>query len=312
MKIQKLTDKDRWDRFLIESEASFTQSIGWGDLKSKNQSVGRLEAEEDGELVGLCQFLEEENPFGEYFYIPYGPVGKSEEVRNRLLEEVGKIAEKEGKVFVKSEPQKEVSIGEESKHRIQPKKTLVRNISGSDEDILKSFKEGTRYSVRYSKRKGVEIKCGKDEDDLHAFFELLNKTEDRQDFDSFSREYFSNLLSTINSDLFLAVSEEGEVVASTVFGYFGNVATSLHSAFDYEKRKLRATSLIRYEAILKAKEEGCDKFDAWGIDEEEMPGVTKFKKGFGGEEVVYPEGVDLPIETIKYKAYKAAATIIKN
>ena len=312
MKIQKLTDKDRWDRFLIKNKASFTQSIDWGKLKEKNQRVGRLEAKKEGELVGVCQFLEEENPFGEYFYIPYGPVGQSVEIRDELLKRVADIGKKEGKTFVKVEPRKEVGVGEESKHRIQPQKTLVRDISNNKEDILNSFEEGTRYSVRYSGRKGVEIKCGKNDEDLDAFFQLLNKTEDRQDFKSFSEDYFRELLATINSDLFLALSKEGEVVASTIFGYFGKMATSLHSAFDYEKRKLRATSLIRYEAILEAKKKGCEKFDAWGIDEEKMPGVTKFKKGFGGEEVIYPEGVDLPIESIKYKAYKAAATIIKN
>lgn len=311
MKINQLTDKNRWDQFLIENEASFTQSINWGELKSKSQSIGRLEAMDEGELVGVCQFLEEKNPFGEYFYIPYGPVGKSTKIRNELLKEVAKIGEQEGKIFVKSEPRKKVSIGEPTPHRIQPKKTLVRSIKESPEDILQSFKKGTRYSVRYSRRKGVEIRCGKSKKDLDQFFELLNKTEDRQNFQSFSEDYFEKMLSTIDSDLFLAISEEGDVVASTIFGYFGNVATSLHSAFDYEKRKLRATSLIRYEAMLKAKKEGCEKFDAWGIDEQEMPGVTKFKKGFGGEEVVYPEAVDVLIRTIKYKAYKTAGKIIK-
>ena len=311
MKIQKLTDKDRWDRFLIKNKASFTQSIDWGKLKEKNQRVGRLEAKKEGELVGVCQFLEEENPLGEYFYIPYGPIGQSVEIRDELLKKVAEIGEKEGKTFIKAEPRQEVSVGQSTPHRIQPKKTLVRSIKEDPEEILQSFKEGTRYSVRYSKRKGVEIRCGKSEDDLDQFFELLNKTEDRQDFQSFSEDYFRNLLSVIDSDLFLAVSEEGEVVASTIFGYFGKVATSLHSAFDYEKRKLRATSLIRYRAMLEAKENGCEKFDAWGIDEEDMPGVTKFKKGFGGREVVYPDAVDIAIKKIKYKAYKTAGKVIK-
>lgn len=312
MKIQRLTNEDRWDQFLIDKEASFTQSIDWGRLKGKGQRVGRLEAEKEGQLVGVCQFLEEENPFGEYFYVPYGPVGESVEIRDQLLKRVADIGKKEGKTFVKAEPRKEVGVGEESKHRIQPQKTLIRDISDDKEDVLNSFEEGTRYSVRYSGRKGVEIKCGKKDEDLDAFFQLLNKTEDRQDFKSFSEDYFRDLLATINSDLFLALSREGEVVASTIFGYFGKTATSLHSAFNYEKRKLRATSLIRYEAMLEAKRKGCEKFDAWGIDEEEMPGVTKFKKGFGGKAVSYPDGVDLPLEIIKYKAYKAAAIIIKN
>ncbi len=311
METTKPKNKKDWNEYLIRKEASFTQSFEWGDLKKKTQKVGRLEVRDNKKIVGVCQFLEEKNFFGEYFYIPYGPVGDSIEVRNKLLKKVAEIGKKEGKTFIKSEPREEISIGEKTEHRIQPKKTLIRDISEKPEKILKSFKENTRYSVRYSKRKGVKIKKGQEKKNLENFFDLLKKTEERQDFSSFSKNYFKNLLESINADLFLALSEEGEVVASTIFSYFGNTATSLHSAFDYEKRKLRATSLIRFEAIKEARRQGCEKFDAWGIDEEKMPGVTKFKKGFGGEEVVYPEGKDTPLKFIKYKTYKAASKIIK-
>ncbi|MGM0438809.1 MAG: lipid II:glycine glycyltransferase FemX [Patescibacteria group bacterium] len=312
MKINSIQDKEQWDDYLKANNHSFTQSIDWGDFKSKNQRVERIEAREDGELIGVCQFLEENNPFGEYFYIPYGPVGKNEKVRENLLKEVVKIGEKEGKTFVKAEPTQKITTGKSTHHRIQPKKTLVRDITDDPEQILNSFKENTRYSVRYSKRKGVTIKKSENEEDLEEFFELLEKTEDRQDFNSFSKKYFKDLLNTIDSNLFLAVSKEEDVVASTIFGYFGKTATSLHSAFDYSKRKLRATSLIRFEAIKEAKRKGCIKFDSWGIDEEKMPGVTKFKKGFGGEPVEYPKARDVAIKKLVYQGYNLASKIIKN
>jgi len=312
MKVQESQNEKEWDKFLIKENGSFTQSIDWGNFKKKNQKVKRLEARESGSLVGVCQFLEEKNPFGEYFYIPYGPVGKTKKARNRLFKEVAEIGKKEGKTFVKSEPTKKVRPGRPSNHRLQPEKTLVKDISEEPEEILSGFEENTRYSVRYSKRKGVEIQKNQDEEGLQRFFQLLKKTEERQGFDSFSKEYFKNLLSEIDSDLFLAISEEGKVVASTIFGYFGKTATSLHSAFDYKKRKLRATSLIRFEAIKESKKQGCTEFDAWGIDEEKMPGVTKFKKGFGGEEVRYPEARDIPLKHTKYKGYSLASKVVKN
>ncbi len=311
MEIKQSKNNDEWDNFLIRKKASFTQSTDWGELKSKSQRVERLEAKKKEKLVGVCQFLEEENQFGSYFYVPYGPVGNSIKIRDQLLNKVVEIGKKEEKTFVKVEPKEKISIGTVTPHRIQPKKTLIKEITNSVEDILDSFKKGTRYDVRYAKRKGVVVRCGKSKDDFENFFKLLEKTKKRQDFNSFSKKYFKSLLSTIDSDLFLAVSEDGEVVASTIFGYFGKTATSLHSGFDYEKRKLRATSLVRFEAIKKAKERGCEKFDAWGIDEKDMPGVTKFKKGFGGQEVVYPEARDIPINNIKYQAYFLAAKILK-
>jgi len=311
MRIEKLEKETGWDEYLIKKGASFTQSINWGKLKAKNQRVERLKATEDGSLVGVCQFLEEENPFGEYFYVPYGPVGDSIKVRDKLVKEIVKIGEKEKKSFVKVEPKEEIGVGNKSPHRIQPQKTLIRSIKESPEDILKSFDKETRYSVRYSRRKGVQIKSGKSKKYLDHFSNLLRKTKDRQEFKSFSLSYFENILSVMDSDLFLAFSKNGEVVAATIFGYFGKMATSLHSAFDYEKRKLRATYLIRYRAMLRAKEKGCEKFNAWAVDEDGMEGVTKFKEGFGGKKVSYPEGRDLPINKIKYQGYSLAAKILK-
>lgn len=312
MKIKEVNNRKEWDDYLKDNDYSFTQSIDWGNLKARRQRVKRFEARKNNKLVGVCQFLEENNPFGEYFYIPYGPVGESKEIRERLLKEVVKIGEKEGKTFVKTEPTQEITFGELTNHRIQPRKTLVRDISKDPEEILESFKENTRYSVRYSKRKGVTVQRSESDKDLKKFFKLLEKTEDRQDFNSFSKEYFKELLEVIDSDLFLAVSKEGQVVASTIFGYFGKTATSLHSAFDYSKRKLRATSLIRFEAIKEAKRRGCSRFDSWGIDEEKMPGVTKFKKGFGGDPMEYPKARDVAIKKIKYQGYSLASKIIKN
>ncbi len=311
MKIGKPQNKEDWDQYLISKEASFTQSINWGEFKAKNQRVERFEVRENNHVKGVCQFLEESNPFGEYFYVPYGPVGDSTEIEERLLEKIKELAKKEDKFMIKVEPRKDLRIGQASHHRIQPKKTLVKDITDEPKKILKSFDEGTRYDVRYSKRKGVKIKKGKSKKSIENFFKLLKKTQKRKDFDSFSKNYFENMLKILDTGLFLAFSKEGEVVATTIFGYFGKIATSLHSGFDYEKRDLRATALIRFEAIKESRKRGCEKFDAWGIDKEKMPGVTKFKKGFGGEEVSYPEAKDIPIKKIKYQGYSLAAKIVK-
>ncbi len=42
-----------------------------------------------------------------------------------------------------------------------------------------------------------------------------------------------------------------------------------------------------------------------------MPGVTKFKKGFGGKEVVYPPARDIALKKINYNGYRLAAKILR-
>ncbi len=49
---------------------------------------------------------------------------------------------------------------------------------------------------------------------------------------------------------------------------------------------------------------GCKIYDFWGIDEKKFPGVTNFKRGFRGEEIEYPLGVDIVFNNIWYQIYR--------
>ena len=58
-------------------------------------------------------------------------------------------------------------------------------------------------------------------------------------------------------------------------------------------KKLAASSLLVWEALRLSKKKGCKTFDFEGIFDPRFPqkswlGFTKFKKGFGGREIVYP------------------------
>ncbi len=307
MKIDSPKSKREWDDFLKERESVFTQSFSWGEFKKIYQKVERLEAREEREVVGACQYFREKNPLGDYFYIPFGPISKKEKIREALIKEVFKRALEEKISFIKVEPLEEINLGKISPHRIQPQKTLVSDITSSPDEIIKEFKKGTRYNVRHSRRQGVKIEPSKN---VEEFFNLLEKTKERQGFSSYPKSYFENLLNELDCDLLLARYNK-RVVAATILLYFGKTVTFLHSASDYERRDLNATALIRFESIERAKEKGYLFYDFWGIDEKKFPGVTKFKKGFGGKEVLYPKGRDIPVKRIPYLVYFLTCKIIK-
>jgi lipid II:glycine glycyltransferase (peptidoglycan interpeptide bridge formation enzyme) len=63
---------------------------------------------------------------------------------------------------------------------------------------------------------------------------------------------------------------------------------------------LPAAYAILWEAILEGKRRGCRWFNFWGVvgdDQENHPwfGLSRFKKGFGGEEVWYLHARDYPL-----------------
>ena len=49
-------------------------------------------------------------------------------------------------------------------------------------------------------------------------------------------------------------------------------------------RRVYANNFLLWNAVLEMKKRGCIWFDMGGIDEENTPGIAKFKRGLGGKE----------------------------
>jgi peptidoglycan pentaglycine glycine transferase (the first glycine) len=302
MEIKENKSKEEWENFLLTQKCVFLQSVLWGDFREKYQKVRRIEARENDKIIGVCQFFEEKTIFGNYLYIPFGPVSEIEEVRERLLDKVLEIGKENRCNFVRVEPLYNINRGKRQFSRIQPQRTLVSKIDKPIEEIMKELHSSTRYNVRYAKRKGVVIKEG---DSVDSFYNLLKKTKERQGFSSYPKEYFQDLLKVKGAELVYAIYN-GKIICATILFYFNKTVTFLHSASDYNMKNLRAPALLRFESIRSAKEKGCLYYDFWGIDEKRFPGVTSYKKGFGGEELSYPVGNDFPIRNVLYYLYKIA------
>jgi lipid II:glycine glycyltransferase (peptidoglycan interpeptide bridge formation enzyme) len=175
------------------------------------------------------------------------------------------------------------------------------------EDLLSSFDKDTRYCIRRAKRENVRMQVS---EDINSFYNLLEKASQRHNFNIYSKEYFTKFLSIPFVKLLVA-NYKSQPIAAALVSYFGNRVTYLHAGSDYEKRKLNAPSLVNYKAMQIGIENGFKEYDMWGIDKDKMPGVTKFKKGFQGEELVYPPAKDLLIKEKKYWLYEKAYKYLK-
>lgn len=179
------------------------------------------------------------------------------------------------------------------------------------------------------------------EGELEKFLELLKATAKRDKFKTHAPDYYRLMLNvlgcrasrpvlenvirktandtggdadgritTIKMYIKLWLAYVGkEVVAGAIVGYFGDTATYLHGASSYEHRQLMAPNLLHWEIMKAAKQAGYKKYDFWGIDEKKWPGLTRFKRGFAGHEVLYPGTFDLPIKKFWYKLYRLGRKI---
>ncbi|MFH1671454.1 MAG: peptidoglycan bridge formation glycyltransferase FemA/FemB family protein, partial [Candidatus Portnoybacteria bacterium] len=136
------------------------------------------------------------------------------------------------------------------------------------------------------------------------FLGLLKETAKRDGFHLHPEDYYRKMLEIMGEKIKLfSAGYQGKIIAGSLVCFFDDTAAYLHGASDYNTRNLMAPYLLQWQAILKAKELGLKYYDFYGIDEKKWPGVTRFKKGFGGKKVIYPGAYDVIYSPLWYWGY---------
>lgn len=289
---------------------AFLQSKEWAKFQ---ESLGRKIFWVDGVLIikmplplGLC-----------YLYSPKAAYSLRL-TADSLIQKIKEIAKKEKAIFWRVEPS-EAPPKEFIKIKdTQPKCTLITDISKPESELLATMHEKTRYNLRLSERKGVGISNFQSpisNKNFEEFYDLLQKTSARQKIKLHSKNYYKKLAEF--NEVFIAYHENVPVAAAMV-NFYGDTATYLHGGSDEKYKNLMAPQLLHWEIIKIAKlrpvrgdisnasngARGIKFYDWWGIDEKKWPGITRFKKGFGGAEICAPGTYDLPLDKFWYWVYK--------
>ncbi|HOU15167.1 MAG TPA: peptidoglycan bridge formation glycyltransferase FemA/FemB family protein [Anaerolineae bacterium] len=182
---------------------------------------------------------------------------------------------------------------------IQPPRTILVDIAPAEDVILARMRSKTRYNIRLAERKGVTVREGT-VDDAAAFYALMTETGNRDEFgihsEAYYRRVFELFLPTGHAALLLA-EVEGELVAALVVFALGTKAWYLYGASSERHREKMPAYALQWTAIRWAKARGCTVYDLWGIPDfdeetleaqfaertEELWGVYRFKRGFGGQ-----------------------------
>ncbi len=318
--IKIINDKTKWNDFLLNQPTQtgiFLQSAEWLDFQENfGHKIYRLDLTDDtGAPQSICGVILNNLPLDKkYVYIPHGPIGKPEE----LIDEIIKIAKKENVTFVRLEPPNNYPLPvtryglREVKH-VQPKHILVLELTKSEDELLAAMHEKTRYNIRLADKKNLVLKNETFED----FWKLMEETTTRDKFRPHPKKYYETMFEKISGDGKTGMRVELKIVysndtplAAAIIGYFGDTATYLHGASSQEYRNLMSPYFLHWEIIKEVKKLGYKFYDLGGIDEVKWPGVTRFKKGFGGFEINYPGTFDLPINKLWYTIYNLARKIL--
>ncbi len=175
-------------------------------------------------------------------------------------------------------------------HLVNPEKTWVLDITKTEDELLAEMKKSTRYEVR----KGLKPETGFTitvDHNLDAFWKLHEATVARQGFVPFTRKSTEAELKAFGTNCqIITVWHEDKALASGVF-LFDDKAGYYHQGASIPS-KLPAAHAYLWAAICEAKKRGCTEFNFWGVcaeNEKDHPwfGLSKFKRGFGGEEKNY-------------------------
>lgn len=311
MEIKEIKNKEIWQEFVSSFEmAQFLHSWQWGKFQeSLKRKIWRFGVYQEDELIGALMLIKNNLPFGKsYLYSPRFPILIENVSAEIFIDKIKEIGEKENSIFWRvdlfnAQIFKDIKFVKISD--LQPSKTILLDLTKSEEEILKEMHQKTRYNIRLAEKKGVRVKIAQTEEEVDIFLKLLKETAQRDKFRIYSLSYYQKLLQLDKNFAKLFLAEyQGKIVAGNLMIFFGDTATYLHGASANEYKNVMAPYLLHWIAIKEAKRMCLKYYDFWGIDEKKWPGVTRFKKGFGGRIFEYPGTFDLIFNNFWYNLYQ--------
>jgi len=328
-----------WDALLTDCpSAHILQSLAWGELKAAFgwESV-HLISERAGQRAG-AQLLFRSLPAGwTVAYIPKGPVSQGSDPLSLanfyqawdiVGTEIDQICRRKRAIFLKVEPDLPDLAGESrasdappgfqlSPHAIQPPRTILVDLSGTEDDLLGRMKQKTRYNLRLAQKKGIQVLQSAE---ISAFYQLMQVTGQRDTFAVHSQAYYQRayeLFSPTGQCKLLLANLDGELLGGIMAFSQGHRAWYFYGASANQHRELMAPYLLQWEAMRWARARGCTEYDLWGIPdaaEEELEaqfarradglwGVYRFKRGFGGRVCRAAGPWDRVYQPLMYRGY---------
>ncbi len=315
----RLLSKKEWEIYQSKiKNPHILQTYRWGELKSNfGWKPYRILIQEKP-----IQILFRKLPLN--FTIAYLPKINLDIKNVEMWSEIDEFCKTKKSIFLKYEPDefgdynlqthlpKMFEIGKS----IQPQRTIVVDLNGSEDDWLNRMKSKTRYNIRLAKKKEIRIVQS---DDIDTFYELMINTSERDNFGVHSKQYYQLAYTLFeenqNVALLLAYYKEEPLAGLMVFKS-GERSWYFYGASNNKERNRMPTYLLQFEAMRWAKSHGCKMYDLWGIPDEDedvleakfdkrsdgLWGVYRFKRGFGGEIIKSAPALDRIYNPLLYKA----------
>ena len=297
IEIQKCSDVEQWNDYVLEHVGHPLQLWGWGQVKAAHGwtavrvfAYDDINSEED-KIVGGAQVLIRKLPlpFRSFAYIPRGPIGE-EAFRNEFLEKLAELVKREYRsVALSIEPNSfefDAPAGwKRSANRIIAPDTILLDIAKTESDLLADMAKKTRQYIRKSAAEGITIKQVRTKDELEKCLHIYRQTADRAKFNLHANQYYLDVFSLMgdHSPVFAAYLDETPI-AFLWMAISADTAYELYGGMNEDGQRLRANYALKWHVIRKVKEWGLSQYDFGGLV---VGGVSIFKQGWSTEETSF-------------------------
>lgn len=208
-----------------------------------------------------------------------------------------------------------------SPQTVQPRRSLVLDLNGAEDDVLARMKQKTRYNVRLAAKKDVAARVATSLADVDAFNALMQATGERDRFGVHAPEYYRaayELFAPAGQCALVLAEWQGEPLAGVMAFALGPRAWYFYGASSDRERQRMAPYLAQWGAIHWARARGAQWYDLWGVPDEDeaaleagfearsdgLWGVYRFKRGWGGQLVRSIGAWDRVFNPWLYAAYR--------
>lgn len=317
--VETCNSQSVWDDEILSRGGHPLQLWGWGETKAAhNWKVERVFIKSGDEIVGAAQLLVRKlpTPFKALVYIPRGPVSgeKDRVVTLRALAEHAKSVH--GAVAISAEPDwesfPEVEGWRQSANTILIPRTLILNLTNTEEVLMADMTKKTRQYIRKSGNEAIEIRQVKGREELDGCLAIYKETAQRAGFGIHADMYYYDIFDNLgeHSPVFAAFAN-GKPIAFLWLAISQETAFELYGGMNDEGQRLRANYALKWHVIRTMKKWGISRYDFNGLLND---GVSTFKQGFASHEDMLAGTYDKPLSPLYgvwVKALPAAKKILQ-
>ncbi len=317
MKIFDFFEHSKWDVLVqSSSHASLLQSFAWGEFQRALRKPVLRFVDETNTIV--AQVIVEKLPMGiSRWYIPRGPVGDIENA-SAFVDAIAEKARHDHASVLHIDPQELINVPTDAHHATrQPNATRILDLSLPESELLQHMKPKTRYNIKIAERHNVRIDYGTDSAYLRTFLALSQETAKRQNIRLHHEQYYKTLVETFraaNACEIIVASYQTTPLAALLILFYGDTMTYLHGASSDAYRNVMAPHAAHWFAMQRGKLHRMRYYDLWGeaprgAASHSFASITRFKQGFGGEYIEYPDAIVKtisPVSAFFYHLYRKA------